>query len=164
MMRYGYTREEQDKAAQQIIAGYRETAALFPILRKTAEAWDGKVFNKRFTEALCTATGKHVYTYISGEYIHFYLYEGCNRQYTLMSIKRPEMTDGKRLVAKILIANARNHREEYLRKAAELEATAEKVDELKAQIESVKNLLRRLGDSIPYEAREIWGIDTRSHF
>ena len=62
MMRYGYTRQEQDKAAAEIITGYREAAALFPILRQTAEAWDGKVYNKRFTEALNAATGQRIFS------------------------------------------------------------------------------------------------------
>ncbi|MBO6298758.1 MAG: hypothetical protein J6N53_07915 [Lachnospiraceae bacterium] len=161
MMRYGYTRQEQDKAAAEIITGYREAAALFPILRQTAEAWDGKVYNKRFTEALNAATGQRIFSQVYGETIHFYLYGKHNHQHTIMSIKKSALMDGKRLDAKTLIDDARSRREEFLRRAADIENAGQKVDTVKEQIETLKNMLRVLGDSLPYEAREIWGVNIR---
>ena len=78
-----------------------------------------------------------------------------------MSIKKSALMDGKRLDAKTLIDDARSRREEFLRRAADIENAGQKVDTVKEQIETLKNMLRVLGDSLPYEAREIWGVNIR---
>lgn len=163
MNRYGYDRKKQDAAAQKIIAGYRDAAAMFPAIRRTAEAFNKKIFNKRFTNALCEATGKKILSRQYGDSIHFYVYEDYEHQNAVLSIKKSELIDGKRIDAEKVLESARCCRAEHLRKAAELEAAAERVDEIKAQVAQLKKMLRYLGDSLPYEALDIWGIDTRCH-
>lgn len=155
-----YAREDQDKAAQELAATYREAAGIFPALRRVFEQYDSKVFNCKVTKALQEATGRYIYAEKRYSVLDFYFYER-GRQFTLAQIRLDAMPDGKRIDAGKLIESARAEREIYLRKAAELSAIAGQVDTIKAQIEVLKKQLKAIVDPLPYEARDIWGLGYR---
>lgn len=153
---FGDPAEELKKRA----TAYRNAAGLFPAVRKTAETFDGKVYNCRFEKALQEATGSRVFAAKRYKWIEIYIYED-GRQITLAQIAQDALKDGKRIPADMIIESAREHRESLLKRATELETAIEKVPDIRRQIETLSGMICQLRDSIPYEVRDVYRLDYR---
>lgn len=159
-----YTREDQDTAAKTIAAHYRKTADLFPIFQKVFRQFDGKVYNCRLEKALQEATGKYIHTEwnYSGSVLHIEYYSNVmGRSLYLASLDKKDMADGKRLNAEKLIESAKDRSEDFRRRAEALDATADKVDDIRQQVKAAEKLIRGLIGSLPCEALDIWNLNYR---
>ena len=158
-MYYG-TREEKDKAARKIAQFHRETAELFPAIRKVIENFDGKVFNVRFEKALQEKTGKRIFAKAYNAYIYIYLYfEG--REYNLAILHREDMADGKRINAAKMIESAREHRASHYLKAYTIEAQMTQIDAISQQLQDIERTLTALTCHLDYSIRDIYGLTCR---
>ena len=152
--------EDPDAEIRERANTYRDAAALFPAIRRTLEAFDGKMFNCRLEKALREATSNRVFAGKRYMWLEIYIYENGN-QITLAQIKLEELTDGKRIHAALLIESAREHRESLLQRAADLETAIDRAPAVRQQLQQLEALIIKLRESIPYEARDVYRLDYR---
>ena len=172
-MRY-YTDKDKEQAAQDEIAAYRTAASLYAPIKRGLEKMDGKIINVRLKRALQdevnavlginTAEDGRQWPKISiscerrPERLTIYAY---HKGQTITLADCQIGAEEKRLNAAPLIESARQHREERLRRAADMEATIEKVESIRLQIEQIGKLLagvQKQGDS---EILDIYGLRYR---
>ena len=116
--------------AKNRIEVYREAAALFPVVKKIVQSFDGKCLNCRLEKALQEATEKHIY--VSKRYrfleIEYYpMHHGAHSQ-TIARISLDKLPDGKRIPAELIIESLHEQRVKFLKSAANLEMDIEKID------------------------------------
>ena len=161
---YGFYDDETRRAGcLKTAAAHREAAALFPAIRKTFEAFDGKVLNCRLEKALQESTGRRVYVKKSDYSVEVYTYVSDYHGYSwysLAHIKSEEMKDGKRIPAAALINSARNYREQHLKDAAKLEDAPDTVPETIQHIKYFVEQANKLIADLPYSVRDIYHIQT----
>jgi len=162
-MFYG-TSEQREKAVQERAEAYRAAADLFPIVRKTAEEFDGKMFNCRFEKAL-QEKYRRIFVTRRYEYIEITAYPGTkgNTLITLVHLNQSDLIDGKRVPGKLIIERAREKREELLKAAAKMEHDAADAEEKRRQLDYLKNQIDSIRDSICYEIQDLYGLCYRVH-
>lgn len=153
-----------NEKVQSIIDGYRNAAALLPIIRRICLQFDGKVFNKRMREALREAvkseTGLNLCWDTYREYSKgqcAYVYNGgryCS-QHTVLQVV---LNDEKRLDAAKSIEDAAKKREKLLTEAAEIEEVESNMPQIREQLDYVEKLQRKLLDGIPYVLKDVYGL------
>lgn len=173
---YYHYREEQDKAAQDKVELYRTFAACYPVFADVARAFDNKIFNCKLEDALNAALAKKFGTFtIDGhdqefsnvrihvqkesKWISFLIYtrrrnDGCSMAF----LKKDDLKDGKRIQADILIKSAREKREEFLKRAAQLEHDMQMIDTYKQQLDSIIKTLENITGNIGYDAKDIYRL------
>lgn len=159
-MFYG-DRDAQDEAIAAKVKTKRDAAALFPIIRDATLAFDGKVYNCRFENAL-RESGNYIFTEKTKYYFEIYLYDRGNR-IVLAHISIDDMPDGKRIPADLIVKSAREKRESLLREAAQIERDAAQADMFKQQLEYFREQLEKIRDSIHSDVRDIYNLDYRVH-
>lgn len=164
-MFYG-NREDQNKRIQEIIDENRAAAQLFPEIRKVIMNFDNKVFNIKLQKALQESTGKRIFTESRdfgnyGGHVNIYIYGNAGRQYTIATLKREDMEDGKRINAAKMIESARSNREAHLKTAYNLEQSMQQIDTIKQQINDIKKLLEAVTAGLHYEIRDTYNIPSR---
>ena len=155
----------------QRIDEYRQAANTFSTLRPVIEQFNGKVYNKRFSEALKQAIGETGYIYAekgnNGRRL-WINYSPKGSGYNYRNICNMDFedatTDGKRINAEAILDNMRETRAELLKKAAELEEVGRHAEEIKAQIEMLENTIKAVLAPLSYEARELYGIKVRRYY
>lgn len=172
-MRY-YTSEDKEQAARDEIDLYRTAASLYAPIKRGMEKMNGKIINIRLKRALQdevnavlginTAEDGRQWPKISISYerrperLAIYAYHG-GQTITLADCQMS--AEEKRLDAAPLIESARQHREERLRRAAGMEATIEKIDSIKLQIEQIEKLLAGVQKQGDAEILDIYGLRYR---
>lgn len=159
MYTYNYG-EDANTAIMNRARVYRDAAALFPAIRATAEAFDGKVYNCRFEKALRDNSGAWICTEKRYKWMEIYIYDHGSR-ILLASVGLDCLPDGKRIPADLIIESAREKREGLLKRAADLEAVPAKAQTLQAQFKKLSDMVDALRDSIPYEAQDIYRLGYR---
>lgn len=151
--------EEQIKSAYKKAAAYRAAASYLPAIRPVFQAFDGKVLNCRFSQALHDATGHHfsVEKSFDGKIVFIYYYD-CGHTFTIAKMPTEKMKDNKRINAEVLLESAREYREQHLRRAYEIEKAAEGINLTLSQIEDMKNQLNSIIDHLPAEIKDICRI------
>lgn len=161
-----------EKAKEHVLSrasALRAAADFLPTLRRIAEEYDGKCYNRRFENALRdAASGSPLFPYVkkgcSGgvNYImitcHYTSPDGhCNygESYT---ISGADLIDGKRIDCKSLMEVARVQREHHLRDAAELEESLSHVDEWKTQLEYLKRQIDTIVNRIPSSTADAFDL------
>ena len=137
---------------------HRTAAALFQPFKRVTEEFDGKVLNCRYEKALKEAAGRGVFVKKYYKYLHIGIWEQ-GQEFIIASVELEKMPDGKRIPAALLIDSAREQRADFLKRAAELEAAPEKAKAIKEQFTQISKVVDALRDSLPYEAREIYGLN-----
>lgn len=152
----------QKEAIQEKVAIYREAASFYQDLRKVFTDFDGKVFNCRLQKALNEQIhGKeirHVFAEKRYQNLNIGFYHHGN-QITLATVTENEMPDGKRIPGSKLIESAQSKREYLLKQAADIERYSEQVPAIKQQIEYLDKQLENIVNKIPYEVRDIYGLN-----
>lgn len=153
MRRYG---ESPEKAVKSTIEEYRRAAGFIKPLRDTLDKYAGKVYNKRFIEALRAAAGyDRIYDDRRTDMIFIYYYSPDH--YDQRTICRISLAD-RRIQAAESKQSAANYYTKHLQAAAKLEEIAPQIDTLKAQIAELERLKSSIIGGIPYEIRDIYGI------
>lgn len=153
MRRYG---ESHEKAVQSTIEEYRRAARFIKPLRDTLDKYAGKVYNKRFLEALRTAAGyDRIYDDKRAEMVFIYYYAPDN--YDQITICRIALDD-RRIATTESKQSAVSYYTKHLQDAAKLEEYAPQVETIKKQLDDLDRLKRQILGAMPYEIRDIYGI------
>lgn len=149
----------KDEAVTKTIADYRHAAAFAAPMRKTLEQFDGKVYNKRFLEALRANAGyDRIYEDHRPQFQLVYIYIYGKDGYNQHTICCMQLSESKRINAAESKKSVMNYYTKHLQGAAKIEECAPKIDILQAQIKELKGLISQIESSIPYELRDIYGI------
>lgn len=166
------TREDMDRKAHEKICFYREVASYYPVIRKIAQKFDGKVYNCRFEKALQEALDEHLQTHgDTREHSQPRIY--CSKRYKwveieiyigglnccVASMKIEDLTDGKRIPAEIIIESARTKRESFLKSASNLERDISMIDEYKKQFNYLTGIINHLNGLLTWETRDIYNMN-----
>ena len=149
----------QDRRAKAEVAARREAAAAFPFIRPVLQQFNGKVYNRRFENALKEAlkgnAPGYVYTYKGGfiSVIYAPSVEGTER-FTLC-----RMNAEKRLDGKTLDDSLKDCRAALLREAAEIEEQAQQAELFQKRIDEAERLLKSVTDGINETVRDIYGLN-----
>jgi len=161
-MFYG-TNEERIKHIESKIKDLRAIATIYPDVKAVINDFDGKVYNKRFIDALEIKLKDKAHVYAKKEASHIRIEARIldNIKYdfhTIINVLIEDLTDGKRINAAKFIEALTSRREKFLKEAADLESSLTTIDGLKNQLESLINTYRNIYDSIPYEIRDTWNL------
>jgi hypothetical protein len=155
-MSYRRFEESADDATRRLIGDYRHAASYRPVIVRTLEKWGGKVYNKRFLDALRTEAGyDRIYADRRESIVHIYIYsaEGYT-QFTIVSIPLQD----RRINAAEAIKNAGERYTAHTRKAAEIEQTAPEIPTYKQQLADLDRIRAQIIGRIPYDLRDIYDI------
>lgn len=172
-MRY-YNTEDKEQAARAEIELYRTAASLYAPIKRGLEKMNGKIINIRLKRALQdevnavfginTAEDGRQWPKISISYerrperLMIYTY---HKGQTITLADCQIDAEEKRLNAAPLIESARQHREERLRRAADMETTIEKIESIRLQIEQIGKLLANVQKQGDTEILDIYGLRYR---
>ena len=155
-MSYRRYEESADDATRRLIGDYRHAASFRPAIVRALEKWDGKVYNKRFLDALRTEAGyNRIYADRRESIVHIYIYsaEGYT-QFTVVSIPLQD----RRINAADAIKNAGERYTDRMKKAAEIEQTAPEIPGYIQQLKDLDRIRAQIIGRIPYDLRDIYGI------
>ena len=162
------SREQQRNEIMRRVNKLRAAAAQYPHLRDVLTAFDGKVLNVRLENAL-TDGGNRYFVKLRrnehyGDYLDISFHQDGDGNYTddcyLVSLNLDKKWDGKRIPSDVILENARERREDFLREAAALEAaTPELADEIENKIKALRSAFDALVEGIPRAARSVYGLE-----
>lgn len=149
-----------ENKAQKAIDSHRAAAAVFPVVRRVIERFDGKVYNCRLERALKNEISEAGHIYCRKEYSGNISieYAACNSYGWQCVASIPLSADSKRIDARSVIEDMQAIRAEHLKKAFDIEDTGRHIEEIQARIDGLKKALNATIDSISYEARDAYGI------
>ena len=165
------TTEDAIKRTLKDIEEMEAVNAALPIIKKVIEAWDGKVLNKRFGDAL-QAAGLPGRIYLDNHYdttweVHYHP-ENSNNWYTVLHGAKPTckyykpensfVTPEKRISAAQAFTLIEAGRVERLQKITAYKEHLRTWEAKKAQIEMLKKQLKTITDSIPYAMQDYFNM------
>ena len=153
--------EERKAYIKKRIDMMRRAAAVLPLLRKALKKFDGKVYNKRFTDFFETdrdtlIIGAERRSYNDCDYVD--IYATIDRYYSYKQhVCRIEL-ENKRINAAQAIASASDCRTKLLQKAAKYEMYLEKMDTITAYLDYLEAKRKAIVKDIPYEIADVYKI------
>ena len=170
--------EDKQEAILSQAEHMRKAAAAVNCLKPVLRAFNGKVYNCRFDEAIAQISTENERYYVYNSYGWLYIAWNNSRTMHSQSINllsaysckgsaeyekhhtRPEciVFDGKRILAEKMIERLNTKREELLRDAYELEEAARNLDGILKQIDDTHRLLNRLVEALPAPVKDICGL------
>ena len=171
--------EEARKKIQSIAAHKRQAAGQIKKIKPVVMQFDGKIYNKRFDEAISALSDDENIFYCSNSYGWFYLhhrakesgYNEGNDLLTGYSCKATEnerrystedinklFEDNKRIKADKMIERLNSKYASLLKEAADLEEAADNLDTFYKQFDNTLHLLNTLVHQVPYTVINVCGI------
>lgn len=164
-MRRYYTKEEADKATYTRINELRACADLFPMIKRVIQRFDGKVYNKRFIDAIQNEIGCYCYVYKYNNNHSLQIRPTQHAEYhTILAIYLDRLTDGKRINAEILTEALLDTRIKMLKEAAELEEQMQKVEQVQEQLKQLMTLYKAIVEPLNYTICDNYGIEAHARF
>jgi DNA repair exonuclease SbcCD ATPase subunit len=157
-MRYYRSTEEQQKDLNSRIESYRSAAALAPIVIKVLKTFDNKVYNCRLDKAIREATDNKIGVYNQYGFISIYATYTTNYHHINLATFRLEELENKRIDADKLIEQVKAARENLLKKAYQIETTAQQADNIREYIRQSIEKLESMCRDLPDDIREIYNI------
>lgn len=178
-MYYGLTFEQKKDLIMEKAMIKRRAAAIIRQVREKATQFDGKVYNKKFDDAVEALTDDLSRLNCYNSYGWFYIdyiptdtkdnYRNkqsllaaysckASEQRGCMTREENKVFDDKRINAAKMGELLNNKREELLKEAYTLETIAEELETVVAQYEQIERIKAHLVESVPYEIREICGL------
>lgn len=157
-MRYYRSTEEQQKDLNSRIESYRAAAALAPIVIKILKTFDNKVYNCRLDKAIREATDNKIGVYNQYGFISIYATYTTNYHHINLATFRLEELENKRIDADKLIEQVKTARENLLKKAYQVETTAQQADNIREYIRQSIEKLESVCRDLPDDIREIYNI------
>lgn len=157
-MRYYRSTEEQQKDLESRIESYRSAAALAPIVIKVIKTFDNKVYNCRLDKAIREATDNKIGVYNQYGFISIYATYTTNYHHINLATFRLEELENKRIDADKIIGQVKAARENLLKKAYQIETTAQQADNIREYIRQSIEKLESLCRDLPDDIREIYNI------
>ena len=157
-MRYYRSTEEQQKDLENRIESYRAAAAMVPTVIKVLKTFDNKVYNCRLEKAIREATDNKIGVYNQYGFISIYATYTTNYHHINLATFRLEELENKRIDADKLIEQVKAARENLLKKAYQIETTAQQADNIREYIRQSIEKLESLCRDLPDDIREIYNI------
>jgi len=157
-MRYYRSTEEQQKDLNSRIESYRSAAALAPIVIKVLKTFDNKAYNCRLDKAIREATDNKIGVYNQYGFISIYATYTTNYHHINLATFRLEELENKRIDADKLIEQVKTARENLLKKAYQIETTAQQADNIREYIRQSIEKLESMCRDLPDDIREIYNI------
>lgn len=140
----------------------REAVGYCPAVRKVLYQFDGKVYNKRFDDAIREATNHKAYVYRNSynrDWIDIYFnnpfgYGNC----TLLSFKLSELPEGKRIDAYELSKKLNEKRESILKNAYAIESAIEEAPETLERLQNLIDLINQIVQPLPSEFVDAYSL------
>lgn len=154
----------------------RAAASQIPRLKHVIDRFDGKMYNKRFDEAIRALSTDEIRfsAYTSYNWYYVECFPGCNyseRQALLTgyAAKREEgrfndekymiFSDSKRILKERMYKALNQKRENMLKEAAELERIAAELDVTLQNIEYVRSMLTSMVSALPSHVINVCDLD-----
>ena len=158
MYRHYQTEEDRKKDLDSRIESYRQAAAMVPTVIKVLRTFDNKVYNCRLDKALREATDNKIGVYNQYGFISIYATYTTNYHHINLATFRLEDLKNKRIDSDKLIEQAKAAREQLLKKAYEVETTAQQADNIREYIKQSIEKLESICQSLPDDIRDIYNI------
>jgi hypothetical protein len=175
-MFYGSAEEKKDHIMEKV-ANMRTAAAQVNRVKEVVRQFDGKVYNKKFDDAIAALTDDDYRFYSYNQYGWFYI-QFCPRHtsynatlsiMTAYSCKADDyikmqtreeckVFDGKRINAAAMIERLNTERAALLKEAFELETAARDIEKTLEQISALKHAVNGIIDALPWPIRDTYGI------
>lgn len=157
-MRYYRSTEEQQKDLESRIESYRAAAALAPAVIRVLKTFDNKVYNCRLDKAIREATDNKIGVYNQYGFISIYATYTTNYHHINLATFRVEELENKRIDADKLIEQVKTARENLLKKAYQIETTAQQADNIREYVRQTVEKLESICQSLPDDIRDIYNI------
>lgn len=159
-MRFYGNIEDANNEAHRRASNYRTAAGYTNKVAEVVKKFDGKVYNCRLENALKEATENRIFCSKNQYLLEIYTYpeKGYSYRVGLASIKADDLKEGKRIPADKIIKSLKEHREELLRKAYEIESHIDEMEQVKAYIQQTKDKLESYCRSFNTDLRDIYGL------
>lgn len=159
-MRFYGDIEAANKEAQQRAVAYRTATNLIPAITKVVKDFDGKVYNCRLEKALKAATDNEVFCSKNDYCLEIYTYQrhGYSHRIALAYVKAEDLTEGKRIPAEKIIESLKDHRENLLKRAYDIDTNMDQMPQVKEYIRQTKEKLEAFCRSFPDDLRDIYGL------
>lgn len=161
MYRHYQTEEDRKKDLGSRIESYRQAAAMIPTVIKVLKAFDNKVYNCRLDKAIREATDNKIGVYNQYGFISIYATYTTNYHHINLATFRIEDLKNKRIDAEKLIEQVKKSREDLLKKAYEIETTAQQADNIREYVKQTIEKLESICQSLPDDIRDIYNIPYR---
>ena len=158
MYRHYQTEEDRKKDLDSRIESYRQAAAMVPTVIKVLRTFDNKVYNCRLDKALREATNNKIGVYNQYGFISIYATYTTNYHHINLATFRLEELENKRIDADKSIEQVKTARENLLKKAYQIETTAQQADNIREYIRQSIEKLESLCRDLPDDIREIYNI------
>lgn len=174
-----YGAENQKKTIQNRIEALREAADQIKRIKKLVQSFDGKIYNKRFDEALAGLSGENFRIYGSNSYGWYYIHYiprhgsyndsitlltgySCKAENKISEDHQKEefiiFDTNKRIKAAAMIEGLNRKYAELLKEAYELEETFKNIDQILNQVKKAKEILSAIVAPLPSIIIDTYGI------
>ena len=133
-MKFYGDKDAQQKELTNRIQSYREVAAQAPTVIKVLKQFDGKVYNVKLDRAMMEATENKIRVYEQYGYVEIYGTYSTNYYHLPLARFSKEKLVNRRINAEDLIEQVKQHREDYLSKAYNLESMNDQGEQIKQYI------------------------------
>lgn len=147
---------EAKTATQRDMDTIKFVMQLFPQVAAIVRTFDGKVYNKRFNNAIVSAFPDHtVHAYVSqyGGWLEVYYSRSYRQQYYFLRV-RLEKLENKRIDAKIFEENMKLQLVRLWKELHALEECLQTCEADMQRLEAIENELRIIAGRFPYSTRD----------
>ena len=173
-----FGRENQEKEIRDKIDGLRSAAGRIKDIKPIVRQYNGKIYNRRFDEAIRELSKKDDHLWVSNTYGWFYISYSRRKSHirdiTLLSgysCKAENMIDPerqkdeaarifneKRINADKMCESLDLHYAKLLKEAYELELAFDHIDETQKRLEDIKRVYEATVRSLPSDIIDVYGI------
>ena len=132
-------------------------AHVCPIVKK----FDGKVFNKKLSDALKAATDHHVYVSTTKDIIYMEYYHKNYGHCTLAMIKKDELTN-RRINADLFITKLNDKKAETQKRLFENQEGLKNIERWKSELKQLQTAIRGVIEQIPVDI--LYDNDLKLHY
>lgn len=141
----------------------RDAVGFYPAIRKVLYRFDGKVYNKRFDDAVAETTSRKCFVArdsYNRDYVEIYAHGFNFGSQSLLRFKLSDLPDGKRIDAFALSKLMNDQRDSLLKKAYSLESAIDDAGNVLNELQSLISLITQLVDPLPYEFIDAYRLQT----
>lgn len=135
---------------------FKRMVSDYPKVKKVIYEFDGKVYNKRFRQAIIDL---NIGLYCSQYRNWLYITESYNSD-SLVSYRIPQdLKDGKRIQADDWVEKLTDSRNQFCQKITKYEEEMKTIDQKIEQLEYLKREYKEILNTIPYEIADAYRIE-----
>ena len=164
-----YTREDAKKELAKEAQALRSAASNIYRIKKVVSAYNGKVYNCRFNEAIKQLCNDKIRIYSNVNYYGYFVLDFYDKEtnktvnliYTKKATKDSEtelFTTAKRIKAESFIDSLNAKYAELLKRATEIEQATAGIENTLQQLQSLKKSINHIISCLPAEVTNIYNL------